>query len=72
MYGRGRGLAEEAAHELELVHRNDPEFGNASAQGGLIYLLLVFALGWILRPIRELWAVFAAGASRGAVSSGTA
>jgi hypothetical protein len=33
MYGRGRGLAEEAAHELELVHRNDPEFGNASAQG---------------------------------------
>jgi hypothetical protein len=25
MYGRGKGLAEEAAH--------DPEFGNASAQG---------------------------------------
>src|SRR5262249_47244528 len=33
MYGRGKGLAEEAEHELELAHRNDPEFGNASAQG---------------------------------------
>ena len=46
--------------------------GMRPLKAGLIYLLLVFALGWILRPIRELWAVFAAGASRGAVSSGTA
>jgi hypothetical protein len=26
-------------------------------KAGLIYFLLVFALGWILGPIRELWAV---------------
>ena len=57
MYGRGRGLAEEAAHELELAHRNDPEFGNGPLKAGLIYFLLVFALGWVLGPIRELWAV---------------
>jgi hypothetical protein len=28
-----------------------------AAKAGLIYFLLVFALGWILGPIRELWAV---------------
>src|SRR5215467_13248365 len=55
MYGRGRGLAEEAAHELGLDH--DPEFGNASTQGRADLILLVFALGWVLGPIRELWAV---------------
>ena len=26
-------------------------------KAGLIYFLLVFAVGWILGPIRELWAV---------------
>ena len=26
-------------------------------KAGLIYFLLVFALGWVLGPIRELWAV---------------
>src|SRR6266446_3636446 len=26
-------------------------------KGGVIYFLLVFAVGWILGPIRELWAV---------------
>jgi hypothetical protein len=26
-------------------------------KAGVIYVLLVFALGWILGPIRELWAV---------------
>jgi len=26
-------------------------------KAGVIYLLLVFAVGWILGPIRELWAV---------------
>ena len=57
MYGRGRGLAEEAEHELELAHRNNPEFGNASTQGRADLILLVFTLGWILGPIRELWAV---------------
>ena len=55
MYGRGRGIAEEAEHELELDH--DPEFGNASTQGRADLILLVFALGWVLGPIRELWAV---------------
>jgi hypothetical protein len=25
-------------------------------KAGLVYLLLVFAVGWILGPIRELWA----------------
>ena len=55
MYGRGRGLAEEAAHELGLDH--DPEFGNASTQGRADLILLVFALGWVLGPIRELWTV---------------
>jgi hypothetical protein len=30
---------------------------NASAKAGMIYFLLVFAVGWILGPIRELWAV---------------
>ena len=49
MYGRGKGLAEEAAH--------DPEFGNASTQGRADLIVLVFALGWVLGPIRELWAV---------------
>jgi hypothetical protein len=28
-----------------------------AAKAGLIYFLLVFTLGWILGPIRELWAV---------------
>jgi hypothetical protein len=28
-----------------------------SLKAGLIYFLLVFALGWVLGPIRELWAV---------------
>ena len=55
MYGRGRGIAEEAEHELELDH--DPEFGNASTQGRADLILLVFALGWVLGPIRELWTV---------------
>lgn len=27
------------------------------AKAGLIYFLLLFAVGWILGPIRELWAV---------------
>ena len=26
-------------------------------KAGVIYFLLVFAVGWILGPIRELWAV---------------
>jgi hypothetical protein len=26
-------------------------------KAGLIYFMLVFALGWVLGPIRELWAV---------------
>ena len=26
-------------------------------KGGVIYFLLVFAVGWILGPTRELWAV---------------
>jgi len=26
-------------------------------KAGLIYFLLIFALGWVLGPIRELWAV---------------
>jgi hypothetical protein len=26
-------------------------------KAGLVYFLLVFALGWVLGPIRELWAV---------------
>jgi hypothetical protein len=26
-------------------------------KAGVIYFLLIFALGWILGPIRELWAV---------------
>jgi hypothetical protein len=26
-------------------------------KAGLIYFLLVFAFGWVLGPIRELWAV---------------
>jgi hypothetical protein len=26
-------------------------------KAGLLYFLLVFALGWVLGPIRELWAV---------------
>ena len=26
-------------------------------RAGLVYFLLVFAVGWILGPIRELWAV---------------
>ena len=34
-YGLGRALAEEAGHELELAYRNDPGFGNASAQGSV-------------------------------------
>jgi len=28
-----------------------------SIKAGVIYFLLVFALGWVLGPIRELWAV---------------
>jgi hypothetical protein len=28
-----------------------------AAKAGLIYFLIVFAVGWILGPIRELWAV---------------
>jgi hypothetical protein len=28
-----------------------------AAKAGLIYFLLIFAVGWILGPIRELWAV---------------
>ena len=27
------------------------------AKAGLIYFVLVFAVGWILGPIRELWVV---------------
>src|SRR5258705_10602297 len=30
---------------------------DASLKGGVIYSLLVVAVGWILGPIRELWAV---------------
>jgi len=47
MYGRGRGLAEEARHELELAHLNDPEFGDASAQGraDLFHARLRFRVG---------------------------
>jgi len=26
-------------------------------KAGLVYFLLVFGLGWVLGPIRELWAV---------------
>jgi hypothetical protein len=39
--------------------------GMRPIKAGLIYFLLVFASGWVLGPIRELWVVFAAGASRG-------
>ena len=31
--------------------------GMRPLKAGLIYFLLVFALGWVLGPIRELWAV---------------
>jgi len=31
--------------------------GMSPLKAGLIYFLLVFALGWVLGPIRELWAV---------------
>src|SRR5215469_2549613 len=52
MYGRGRGLAEEAGHELELAHWNDPEFGNASAQGwaDLFPARLCFRVGLGVNP----------------------
>ena len=31
--------------------------GMRPLKAGLIYFLLVFALGWVLGPIRELWTV---------------
>ena len=31
--------------------------GMRPLKAGLIYFLLIFALGWVLGPIRELWAV---------------
>ena len=31
--------------------------GMRRLKAGLIYFLLIFALGWVLGPIRELWAV---------------
>ena len=57
MHGRGRGLAEEAAHELNSPMGTIQDSGMRPLKAGLIYFLLVFALGWVLGPIRELWAV---------------
>src|SRR5215470_9407099 len=58
MYGRGRGLAEDKRH----TSFNSPigTIQNSRMRplkAGVIYFLLVFALGWVLGPIRELWAV---------------
>jgi hypothetical protein len=46
-----------AAKDLRRKRRTIQNSGMRPLKAGLIYFLLVFAFGWVLGPIRELWAV---------------